>query len=110
MSLSKDFLWGGAVAAHQVEGGWNEGNKGPSVADVMTAGSHGVPRKITPQIIEGENYPNHEAIDFYHRYKEDIALFAEMGFKCFRTSIGWSRIFPMGDEATPNEEGLKFYT
>ena len=109
MSLSKDFLWGGAVAAHQVEGGWNEGNKGPSVADVMTAGSHGVPRKITPQIIEGENYPNHEAIDFYHRYKEDIALFAEMGFKCFRTSIGWSRIFPMGDEATPNEEGLKFY-
>ncbi len=109
MSLSKDFLWGGAVAAHQVEGGWNEGNKGPSVADVMTAGSHGVPRKITPQIIEGENYPNHEAIDFYHRYKEDIALFAEMGFKCFRTSIGWSRIFPMGDEVTPNEEGLKFY-
>ena len=109
MSLSKDFLWGGAVAAHQVEGGWNEGNKGPSVADVMTAGSHGVPRKITPQIIEGENYPNHEAIDFYHRYQEDIALFAEMGFKCFRTSIGWSRIFPMGDETTPNEEGLKFY-
>ncbi|WP_156332204.1 family 1 glycosylhydrolase, partial [Clostridium paraputrificum] len=55
------------------------------------------------------NYPNHEAIDFYHRYKEDIALFAEMGFKCFRTSIAWSRIFPNGDELEPNEEGLKFY-
>ena len=109
MAFSKDFLWGGAVAAHQLEGGWNEGGKGPSTADVMTAGAHGVPRKITDGVIEGLNYPNHEAIDFYHRYKEDIALFAEMGFKCFRTSIAWSRIFPNGDELEPNEEGLKFY-
>lgn len=109
MALSKDFLWGGAVAAHQLEGGWNEGGKGPSTADVMTAGAHGVPRRITDGVIEGLNYPNHEAIDFYHRYKEDIALFAEMGFKCFRTSIAWSRIFPNGDELEPNEEGLKFY-
>jgi len=105
----KGFLWGGAVAAHQLEGGWNEGGKGPSTADVMTAGAHGVPREITDGIIEGKNYPNHEAIDFYHRYKEDVALFAEMGFKCFRTSIGWSRIFPNGDDEQPNEAGLQFY-
>jgi 6-phospho-beta-glucosidase len=109
MAFSKKFLWGGAVAAHQVEGGWNKGGKGPSVADVMTAGAHGVPRRITDGILEGENYPNHEAIDFHGHYKEDIALFAEMGFKCFRTSIAWTRIFPKGDELEPNEEGLKFY-
>ncbi|AQR94114.1 6-phospho-beta-glucosidase [Clostridium saccharoperbutylacetonicum] len=109
MAFSKDFLWGGAVAAHQVEGGWNKGGKGPSIADVMTAGAHGVPRIITDGILEGMNYPNHEAIDFYGHYKEDIALFAEMGFKCFRTSIAWTRIFPKGDELEPNEEGLKFY-
>lgn len=109
MAFGKDFLWGGAVAAHQLEGGWNKGGKGPSVADVMTAGAHGVPRVITNGILPGENYPNHEAIDFYGHYKEDIALFAEMGFKCFRTSIAWTRIFPKGDELTPNEEGLQFY-
>ncbi|BCZ48943.1 6-phospho-beta-glucosidase [Clostridium gelidum] len=109
MAFQKDFLWGGAVAAHQLEGGWNKGGKGPSTADVMTAGAHGVPRQITDGVIEGLNYPNHEAIDFYGHYKEDIALFAEMGFKCFRTSIAWSRIFPNGDELEPNEEGLKFY-
>ncbi|WP_417896771.1 family 1 glycosylhydrolase, partial [Bacillus safensis] len=103
MTLPKDFLWGGALAAHQFEGGWNEAGKGPSVVDVMTAGAHGVPRQITETIEEDKFYPNHEAIDFYHRYKEDIALFAEMGLKCLRTSIGWSRIFPKGDEAEPNE-------
>lgn len=107
--MPKDFLWGGALAAHQFEGGWNQGGKGPSVVDVMTAGAHGVPRKITDLIEENQFYPNHEAIDFYHRYKEDIALFAEMGLKCLRTSIGWSRIFPKGDELEPNEEGLRFY-
>lgn len=109
MGFDKDFLWGGAVAAHQLEGGWNEGGKGPSVADVMTAGAHGVPREITDGVLPGKNYPNHEAIDFYHHYKEDVALFAKMGFKCFRTSIAWTRIFPKGDELEPNEEGLKFY-
>ncbi|MCM2990740.1 6-phospho-beta-glucosidase BglA [Bacillus safensis] len=109
MTLPKDFLWGGALAAHQFEGGWNEAGKGPSVVDVMTAGAHGVPRQITKTIEEGTFYPNHEAIDFYHRYKEDIAMFAEMGLKCLRTSIGWSRIFPKGDEAEPNEAGLQFY-
>lgn len=109
MTLPKDFLWGGALAAHQFEGGWNEAGKGPSVVDVMTAGAHGVPRQITETIEEDKFYPNHEAIDFYHRYKEDIALFAELGLKCLRTSIGWSRIFPKGDEAEPNEAGLQFY-
>ena len=59
--------------------------------------------------LQGKYYPNHEAIDFYHHYKEDIALFAEMGFKCFRTSIAWTRIFPNGDELEPNEAGLQFY-
>ncbi|MBQ4815020.1 6-phospho-beta-glucosidase [Bacillus pumilus] len=109
MTLPKDFLWGGALAAHQFEGGWNAAGKGPSVVDVMTAGAHGVPRQITETIEESKFYPNHEAIDFYHRYKEDIAMFAEMGLKCLRTSIGWSRIFPKGDEAEPNEAGLQFY-
>ena len=74
-----------------------EGGKGISIADVMTAGAHGVPREDRRRI-DGLNYPNHEAIDFYHRYKTDIQLFAEMGFKCFRTSIAWTRIFPQGDE------------
>lgn len=109
MPFSKGFLWGGAVAAHQLEGGWNEGGKGISIADVMTVGGYGKPRRITDGVIAGENYPNHEAIDFYHRYKEDVKLFAQMGFKAFRTSIAWTRIFPNGDEAEPNEEGLKFY-
>ena len=109
MALDKDFLWGGALAAHQFEGGVLNTSKGLSVADVMTAGAHGVPRVITDGVVEGNYYPNHIDIDFYGRYKEDIALFAEMGFKCFRTSIAWSRIFPNGDEAEPNEEGLQFY-
>ena len=109
MAFPKGFLWGGAVAAHQLEGGWNEGGKGPSVADVMTVGGPGIHREITDGVIEGKIYPNHEAIDFYHRYKEDIAMLAKLGFKCFRTSIAWTRIFPNGDELVPNEEGLKFY-
>lgn len=107
--LRKDFLWGGAVAANQLEGGWNKGGKGVSVIDVMTAGANGVPREITDGVIPGKNYPNHEAIDFYGHYKEDTKLFAEMGFKCFRTSIAWTRIFPNGDDEQPNEEGLRFY-
>ena len=109
MSLPDKFLWGGAVAAHQLEGAWDEAGRGPSVSDVLTAGAHGVPRRITDGVIAGERYPNHTGIDFYHTYKEDIALFHELGFQCFRTSISWSRIFPKGDETEPNEEGLKFY-
>lgn len=109
MTFPKNFLWGGALAAHQFEGGVLETSKGLSVADVMTAGAHGVPRVITDGVLEGNYYPNHIGIDFYHRYKEDIAMFADLGFKCFRTSIAWSRIFPNGDETEPNEEGLQFY-
>jgi 6-phospho-beta-glucosidase len=101
--LPKNFLWGGALAAHQVEGAWNEAGRGMSIADVMTAGGNGISRKITEGILENEYYPNHEAIDFYHHYKEDIQLFKEMGLKCLRTSISWSRIFPNGTEQEPNE-------
>ncbi|WP_434578600.1 family 1 glycosylhydrolase [Thermoanaerobacterium thermosaccharolyticum] len=103
------FLWGGATAANQCEGAYNEGGKGLSTADILTSGSRTTPRRITPVLEEGTYYPSHEAIDFYHRYKEDIKLFAEMGFKVFRMSIAWTRIFPNGDDAEPNEEGLKFY-
>ena len=109
MILSKDFLWGGATAANQFEGGWNVDGKGASTSDMLTAGTHTIPRKITKETIDGLNYPSHEAIDFYHRYKEDIKLFAEMGFKVFRMSIAWTRIFPNGDDKEPNEAGLKFY-
>lgn len=109
MTLRKDFLWGGAVAAHQLEGAYDVDGKGLSIMDVSTAGGVRTPRRVTDGILPEENYPNHTAIDFYHRYKEDIALFAEMGFKCFRTSINWARIFPNGDEEIPNEAGLQFY-
>lgn len=104
-----DFLWGGAVAAHQIEGGWDQDGKGVSIADVMSSGSKDQPRKVTRGILDSAYYPNHEAIDFYHHYKEDIQLFAELGLKCFRTSISWTRIFPKGDEEQPNEAGLQFY-
>lgn len=107
--FSETFLWGGAVAAHQLEGAWKEDGKGISIADVMTSGSVTLPRRITKGVIEGENYPNHEAIDFYHHYKEDIKLLAELGLKCFRTSIAWTRIYPNGDEEKPNEAGLNYY-
>ena len=97
-TMPADFLWGGAVAAHQIEGAWDVDGKGISIADVMTAGANGVARRITQGVCPGENYPSHEAIDFYHHYKEDIRLFKEMGFKCFRTSIAWTRIYPTGME------------
>jgi len=109
MGFRKDFLWGGAVAAHQLEGAYDRDGKGLSIMDVVTSGDVNTRRRITGEILKGENYPNHEAIDFYDYYKEDIRLFAEMGFKCFRTSIAWTRIFPNGDEEQPNEAGLKFY-
>lgn len=107
--FSEEFLWGGAVAANQCEGAYNIDGKGLSTADIMTAGSRTERRRITEGILDGENYPSHEAIDFYHRYKEDIKMFGEMGFKCFRLSINWTRIFPNGDDESPNEAGLKFY-
>ena len=117
-----DFLWGGATAANQLEGAYNEGGKGLSTADMVKF----VPREISCgkntetvtyeeaiEIMNGkhdnEYYPKRWGIDFYHHYKEDIALMAEMGFRCFRMSINWTRIFPNGEEQEPNEEGLRFY-
>lgn len=99
----KDFLWGGAVAANQVEGAYNEDGKGLSVQDVLPDGMGRITSEPT------EDNLKLKGIDFYHRYKEDVQLFAEMGFKVFRTSIAWSRIFPNGDETEPNEAGLQFY-
>ena len=104
-----DFLWGGACAANQFEGAWDVDGKGDSVPDHCTNGSNTNPKRITVDFEPGALYPSHEAIDFYHHYEEDIALFAEMGFKTFRTSINWTRIFPTGEEAEPNEKGLAFY-
>ena len=111
--LPKNFLWGGATAANQCEGGYLEGNKGLGTVDVIPAG---VNRRAVMQgkmhynnLPEDSYFPSHEAIDMYGNYKEDIALFAEMGFKCYRFSFSWSRIFPTVMEEEPNEEGLAFY-
>jgi 6-phospho-beta-glucosidase len=102
--FSKEFLWGGAVAANQCEGAYNEDGKGLSIQDVMP---HGIKTPHTD--IPTEDNMKLIGIDFYHRYPEDIKLLAEMGFKTFRTSIAWSRIFPQGDDLEPNEKGLAFY-
>ena len=111
--LPEGFLWGGATAANQCEGGYLEGNKGLGTVDVIPAGEH---RRVVMlgkmhynDLPKDTYFPSHEAIDMYHHYKEDIELFAEMGFKCYRFSFSWSRIFPTGMETEPNEEGLKFY-
>lgn len=135
MKFPEGFLWGGATADFQCEGGFNEGGRGIQTHDYETDGSHEVARTLTLQMSDGsivkprssfffgddipeeaipvfleENYyPSQQAIDFYHRYKEDIALMAGMGFNIFRFSICWSRIYPTGEETEPNEEGLKFY-
>ena len=132
MSFPENFLWGGATAANQYEGGWNEGGKGISCADCVTRGSRTKNRKITYKTPDGEihemevfggsapdgaqfgcfegyDYPSHEASDGYHHMIEDIDLFGEMGFKTYRLSINWTRIYPNGYDETPNEEGLKFY-
>ena len=109
MSFPKGFLWGGATAANQFEGGWNEGGKGPGVPDHIRGGTVSAPRLWDKEIDPNVYYPSHQAVDFYHFYKEDIALYGEMGFKCFRLSINWSRIYPNGDELEPNKEGLEFY-
>ncbi|WP_125702434.1 glycoside hydrolase family 1 protein [Lacticaseibacillus daqingensis] len=110
----EQFLWGGATAANQIEGAYLEDGKGLSVADVFPGGPHRLALINAPQfdwaINRGKyDYPNQRGIDFYHYYATDIALLAEMGFKCYRFSIAWSRIFPNGDDATPNEAGLAFY-
>lgn len=108
-----DFLWGGATAANQCEGGYREGGKGLGTVDVIPAGENrsAVMKGILDYktLPKDSFFPSHEAIDMYHHYKEDIALFAEMGFRCYRFSFSWSRIFPNGEEEQPNEEGLAFY-
>lgn len=131
MGFPEGFLWGGATAANQCEGAWDADGKGMTVSDVVTAGTVSAPRYTTyrtkdgepgktkmfipmPEgahraVLDGFYYPCHDGIDFYHRYKEDIALFAEMGFKIFRMSISWARIFPKGIEEEPNQAGLDFY-
>ncbi len=100
-----DFLWGGATAANQVEGAYLEDGKGLSTSDVQP---HGVFGEVVERV-PGDSGIKDVAIDFYHRYPEDIALFAEMGFNCLRVSIAWTRIYPNGDDAEPNEAGLAFY-
>lgn len=113
MGLSKNFLWGGATAANQAEGGALEGGRGLSNVDLLPTGPDR--KKVASGDLEmlewkdGYYYPAKEAIDMYHRYMEDIQLFAEMGFKVYRMSLSWSRIFPNGDDLEPNEEGLVFY-
>lgn len=113
LTFPDGFLWGGATAANQLEGAYDVDGRGLANVDVSPVGPDRI-KIITGQVkhfdFDDEHfYPAKGAIDFYHRYKEDIALFAEMGFKTFRMSIAWSRIFPKGDEATPNEAGLQFY-
>ena len=111
--MRKDFLWGGATAANQCEGGWQEGKRGMALVDVIPYGENRMPvmegRMDYRELPADSIYPGREAIDLYGHYKEDIALFAEMGFRCYRFSLSWSRIFPTGEETKPNEEGLKFY-
>ena len=131
MSFPDGFLWGGATAANQCEGGWNEGGKGLTDSDCATSGSRISPRLTTyvmpdgttgaatmfeglPEgahraVLDGYYYPYHEAIDFYHRYEGDIRLFAEMGFKSFRMSVSWARIFPTSDYSSPCQAGIDYY-
>ena len=116
------FLWGGATAANQVEGGWKEGGKGISVSDCARhhldvdvenykAHNHITSKDIEEALASDDDslYPKRHGSQFYYHYKEDIKMFAEMGFKTFRMSISWSRLFPHGDEETPNQKGIEFY-
>ena len=122
MGFPKDFLWGGAIAANQVEGAYLEGNKGLSVADVATFKPHVDVKDYKKNVsisletiqkamkdTDDSMYPKRRGIDFYHHYKEDLALFAQMGFKTLRVSIAWSRLFPTGEEIEPRQEGIQFY-
>ena len=119
-TFPENFLWGGAFAANQMEGAWKEGGKGLCVADINEfvddvpvdkKYNEEVTTKFVKEALEesGRIFPKRWGIDFYHTYKEDLKLLAELGLKTYRTSINWSRIYPNGDEKEPNEEGLKFY-
>ncbi len=129
--MKDNFYWGGATAANQIEGAWNVDGRGPALTDVTTGGSVKKQRMVTYIGADGQPgmmtsfeklpagahyavlddclYPNHDGVDFYHHYKEDIKMFADMGMKMFRMSISWSRIFPTGTEDKPNQAGLDFY-
>lgn len=107
--FKEDFYWGGATASNQCEGAWNQDGKGESCADHFTNGTKEKSRRFTKAFEEDAVYPSHYAIDHYNRYEEDIRLFAEMGFKMYRMSINWTRIFPNGDDEKPNEAGLQHY-
>lgn len=111
--LTEKFLWGGALAANQCEGAYLEDGRKISNLDLIPAGKYRfevASGKMPPEHLpDGLCYPARTGVDFYHRYREDVALFAEMGFKTLRFSISWSRIFPNGTEAEPNEKGLRFY-
>ncbi|MFR5523783.1 MAG: family 1 glycosylhydrolase, partial [[Clostridium] innocuum] len=113
MKFPENFLWGGALAANQCEGAWRTGGRGLSNVDVCPRGECRsaiiTGREKRTSCLLDEVYPSHEGVDFYHHYKEDIALFAEMGFKMLRISISWTRIYPKGDEMEPNAAGLQFY-
>ena len=109
MSFKHNFYWGGATAANQFEGAWDEDGRKDSVVDHYAAGDKNRSRKFTVDFDPNLYYPNHTSSDFYHHYKEDIALFAEMGANMFRMSISWTRLFPNGDEGEPNTKGIEFY-
>ena len=111
--IPEDFLWGGAISANQAEGAYRENGRGISNIDLIPHGISRMDVKLgkvpNPVLDKNAYYPSHEAIDFYHHYKEDLALMGELGLKVFRTSISWSRLFPRGDEEQPNLEGIAFY-
>ncbi len=111
--LPENFLWGAAISANQAEGAFQEDGRGISNIDLIPHGQQRMAVKLGnithPKILSSEYYPSHDGIDFYHRYKEDIALMAELGLKVFRTSISWSRLFPNGDEREANPKGIAFY-
>ena len=109
MVLREDFLWGGALGAHQWEGAWQAGGKGESVPDHLRGGGVDTARMVDPEFVEGAYYPSREGVGAYERFEEDISLFTEMGFNVLRLSIAWTRLFPTGEEDAPNEEGLAFY-
>ena len=134
MMFQKGFLWGGDISANQAEGGWNEGGKSPNMTDYQLGGTKDIPRMITYQMPDGSYgqtiafiesvklpkdaklaiipdkfYPNHKATDFYHHYREDIALFAEMGFKALNLTLSWARIYPNGVKGGINKEGVDYY-
>lgn len=111
--MPEGFLWGGATAANQFEGGWDVDGKGVGLIDVVPYGKDRLPVSKGEMVMldcdQDHRYPSHEAVDFYHHSHEDLALLAEMGIRCFRLSVSWTRIFPEGEEEEPNEQGLTFY-